>query len=132
MESNISLEVRSFRKNEADSTPPGSSDDRDDSNNTGTVSEEEKENGQVEENKDEDNKGFISIQLSKSSICIFKMYLFLSLDVMLYLSKELDGKSLVEKITHIRTEWTRKEDFFKKTRNSKGSCAFNFILWILR
>ena len=67
---------KDFSLNNVDSTPSGagSSDDHDDSNNT--VPEEEKENGQVEENDDVDKKGFISIQLSKSSI--FKMYLFLS------------------------------------------------------
>ena len=76
MEKNISLDVHNFRKNEADSTSSGSQEDLDDSNNIDTVSEEEKENGQVEGNEDEDNKGFIFIQLPRSSI--FKMYLFLS------------------------------------------------------
>ena len=62
MERDISLEVLN-RKNGADSTPSGSSDDRDDINNTDTFPEEENENDTVEENDDEDNKGVISIQL---------------------------------------------------------------------
>ena len=63
MEKNISLDVLN-RKNEVDSTPSGSLEDHDDSNNIDTE-EDEKENGQVEEDEDEDNKGVISIQLSK-------------------------------------------------------------------
>ena len=59
MERDISLRVRNFRKNEADSTLSESSNDHDD-----TVPEHEKENDQVEENEDEDNKGFNSIQSS--------------------------------------------------------------------
>ncbi len=71
MEKDISMEVLNFRK--ADSTPSGSLDDRHDSN---TDTEEENENDTDEEYEEEDNKGVISIQLSKSSI--FKMYLFMS------------------------------------------------------
>ena len=51
---------------------------------------------------------------------------------MLYLSKELDEKSLSEKFTHIKTAWTCKDDMFKKTRNSKKSCAQDIIFLILR
>ena len=51
---------------------------------------------------------------------------------MLYLSKELDGKPLLEKVSHIWTKWTRKDDLFKTTRNSKGSFAKDIFFLILR
>ena len=50
---------------------------------------------------------------------------------MVYLSKELDEKSLSEKISHLRTEWTRKDiPLFDVT--SKGSFAFKLLLWVVR
>ena len=50
---------------------------------------------------------------------------------MVYLSNELDGKSLSKKISHIWTEWTRKDvPLFDIT--SKGSFAFKLFLWCLR
>ena len=50
---------------------------------------------------------------------------------MVYLSKELDGKSLSEKICHLWGEWTRKDiPLFDVT--SKGSFAFKICLWFLR
>ena len=49
-----------------------------------------------------------------------------------YLTKELDGKSLMEKATYIWTEWTRADEFYDKTRNSMVSSAMNFFFLILR
>ena len=50
---------------------------------------------------------------------------------MVYLSNELDKKPLSEKISHLRTEWTRNDiPLFDIT--SKGSFAFKFLLWGLR
>ena len=61
------------------------------------------------------------------------MYVFLFfLDVIVYLSKELDKKSLLEKISFIWSEWTRKDDLYDKTRNSMGSSLLNLIFWVLR
>ena len=59
------------------------------------------------------------------------MYVFF-LDVIVYLSKELDKKSLLEKITYLWSEWTRKDDLYDKTRNSMGSSLLNLIFWVLR
>ena len=59
------------------------------------------------------------------------MYVFF-LDVIVYLSKELDKKSLLEKISFIWSEWTRKDDLYDKTRNSMGSSLLNLIFWVLR
>ena len=58
--------------------------------------------------------------------------MYFCLDVVLYLSKELDEKSLLEKISHIWTEWTRKDNLFKTTGNSKGSLAKDIFFLILR
>ena len=52
--------------------------------------------------------------------------------IKVYLTKELDEKSLMEKATYIWTEWTRTDDFFDKTRNSIVSSALNFFFFILR
>ena len=60
------------------------------------------------------------------------MYMYFCLDVMLYLSKELDGKPLLEKISHIWTKWSSKDDLFRTTRNSKGSFAKDIFFLILR
>ena len=50
---------------------------------------------------------------------------------MVYLGKELDDKSLSEKISHIWTEWSREDvPLFEIT--SKGSIAFKLFLWCLR
>ena len=48
---------------EADTTASGNIDDHVKSDNidTGTVPKQENENGQVEENEDEDNKGVVSV-----------------------------------------------------------------------
>ena len=59
------------------------------------------------------------------------MYVFF-LDVIVYLSKELDKKSLLEKISFIWSEWTCKDDLYDKTRNSMGSSLLNLIFWVLR
>lgn len=52
----------------------------------------------------------------------------------MYLSKELDEKPLIEKISFIWTVWTCKDGFFDETR--KGQFAYEFafklLLWGLR
>ena len=62
MEKDMSLEVLNFQKNEEDSTPSGSLDDRDDSNITDSEDEKENENDTDDKTDEEDNKGVISIQ----------------------------------------------------------------------
>ena len=119
MDKDISLGVLKCRKNEAVSDPDSIS------NNKDTVPEEENENDQVDE--DEDNKGVVSIRLKVYLTCFH-----FCLDVMLYLHKELDEKSLQDKITHIWTDWSRKDNKFKKTRNSKGSAAKDIFFLIVR
>ena len=63
IEKDISLEVPNSHKMEADTTASGNIDDHVKSDNidTGTVPKQENENGQVEENEDEDNKGVVSV-----------------------------------------------------------------------
>ena len=101
MEKDISLEALKSHKIESDSIPSGSPEHHKDSDNIDTVPEEENKDDTVEENQN---------------------------DVMVYLSKELDEKSLFEKFTYFKTEWTRKTDMFKKTKNSKGSFALNVFM----
>ena len=48
---------------------------------------------------------------------------------MVYLSKELDDKTMSEKISHIWTEWNRKPLF---DVTSIGSFLFKLFLWCLR
>ena len=57
------------------------------------------------------------------------IYVFFQ-DVMVYLSKNLDGKSLSEKLTFIWSEWTGTYDLLDIP--SKGSFVFKFLLWALR
>ena len=52
------------------------------------------------------------------------------LDVIMHLSKELDERSPLEKISHIWTQWTSKKDLFDGT--SKGSFLFDIFIWCLR
>ena len=63
---------------------------------------------------------------------IFNQSTYFCLDVMLYLSKELDERSLFEKIIYIWNEWTREDYLFKTTRNSQKSLATYLFFWILR
>ena len=51
-------------------------------------------------------------------------------DVLVFLRKKLDEKSLLEKITYLRSEWFRKDDLFDI--ESKGAFVFKFLLWVLR
>ena len=51
---------------------------------------------------------------------------------MVYLSNELDKKPLSEKISHLRTEWTRKDVNKLFDVTSIGSFAFKLLLWGLR
>ena len=125
METDTLLAVLNSQKLEDDSSR--NPDDHDDSDKIDTVTEEENKKVQVEENKDEDNRGVVSIQQM-----LYEDYIYFCLDVMLYLSKELDGRSLLEKLTFIWTEWTSKDDLFKTTRNSKGSLVTNIFFLILR
>ena len=125
METDTLLAVLNSQKLEDDSSR--NPDDHDDSDKIDTVTEEENKKVQVEENKDEDNRGVVSIQQM-----LYEDYIYFCLDVMLYLSKELDGRSLLEKLTFIWTEWTSKDDLFKTTRNSKGSLAKDVIFFGLR
>ena len=125
METDTLLAVLNSQKLEDDSSR--NPDDHDDSDKIDTVTEEENKKVQVEENKDEDNRGVVSIQQMLN-----EDYIYFCLDVMLYLSKELDGRSLLEKLTFIWTEWTSKDDLFKTTRNSKGSLVTNIFFLILR
>ena len=55
---------------------------------------------------------------------------FFGLDVMVYLSKNLDDKPLSEKLTFIWSEWTGTYDLLDIP--SKGSFAFKLLLWALR
>ena len=119
MDKDISLEVLKCQQNESGSDPDGISSNKD------TVPEEEIENDQVE-----DNKGVVSIRYLK----VYLTCIYFCLDVMLYLHEELDEKSLVDKITHIWTDWylSRKDNKFKKSRNSKGSTAKDIFFLIVR
>ena len=102
MEKETSLKVLNSLKVDNDSTASGNPEDHNDSDNIDTDPGETIENDQVEEKEDEE-----------------------------YLSRELDGKSLPEKISHLWTEWTRKDiPLFDIT--SKGSFAIKFVLWCLR
>ena len=130
MDKDISLEVLKCQKNEADySAASGSDLDHPDGSDPDHPDDISNVPDQVDE--DEDNKGVVSII---RKVKVYLTCIYFCLDVMLYLHKELDGKSLLDKTKHIWTDWywSRKDNMFKKTRNSKGSTAKDIFFLILR
>ena len=129
MEKETSLRILNSLKVDNDSASSGNPEDHDDSDHIDTAPGETIENNQVEENKDEDNTGVVIDYLV--IVNVQYKYKYFSVDIMVYLSKELDGKSLSEKTSHLWTEWTRKDvPLFDVT--SIGSFIFKLCLWCLR